>query len=510
MSGNVVNSLIHYFLAHRQEEIDFFKAHPAQVQFSQLQWLLDEAKQTEWGQRYDFRSIRTVEEFQRRVPLQTYDSLAPDIERMMRGEEHVLWPSSVKWFAKSSGTTAGKSKFIPVSENYLQKCHFQGGKDVLLAYMRQVPQTEVFYGKALTLGGSHRLTSSENGTRTGDLSAIMIENTPFYASFIRWPRKDTALLSDFEQKLEQIAKTAAKENITQFAGVPSWNLVLMNYLLDYTGKKHLLEIWPNLELFIHGGIAFTPYREQYKKLIPSDSMRYMETYNASEGFFAIQDDLSDQAMLLMLDLQVFYEFIPMDRFGQVHPPVYTIDQVQTGVNYALVITTGCGLWRYILGDTVQFTSVHPPKVIITGRTKHFINAFGEEVIVNNAENALAAACSATQAVVKEYTAGPIFMEGNEKGAHEWVIEFEKMPASIERFTAILDEQLCAENSDYEAKRFKNTTLRRPVVHAVAEGTFYRWMQSRGKLGGQNKVPRLSNSREYIEAILKATKYDRWV
>lgn len=506
MSVNVVNSLINYFLAHREEEIEFFKAHPYQVQQRQLMQLLSTAKQTEWGRKYNFANITSVEEYQKTVPLQTYDSLAPYIERMMHGEDNVLWSSPVKWFAKSSGTTASKSKFIPVSDEYLQKCHFQGGKDVLLSYMKEVPGTEVFYGKALTLGGSHQFTPYDNGIRTGDLSAVMIENTPFYASFIRWPKKDTALLSDFEQKVEQIAKNAAKENITQFAGVPSWNLVLMNYLLDYTGKKNLLEIWPKLELFIHGGIAFTPYRDQYKRLIPSDTMHYMETYNASEGFFAIQDDLHDQAMLLMLDLQVFYEFIPMDSFGTEHQRVYTIDQVEKGINYALVITTGCGLWRYIIGDTVQFTSLSPHKVIITGRTKHFINAFGEEVIVNNAENALRVACEATNAVVKEYTAGPIFMEGHEKGAHEWVIEFERSPVDLEHFIDILDEQLCAENSDYEAKRFRNTTLRRPVVHAVPEGTYYKWMQSRGKLGGQNKVPRLSNNREFIEAILKATKY----
>jgi hypothetical protein len=487
----LITSIVNWLNFKRVTQIELIRKYPQQVQQECFTQLILKAEATEWGKSHDFASIRTIQDFQDRVPMQTYDDIKPFVDRLRAGEVDLLWPGEIKWFAKSSGTTNDKSKFIPVSKDTLEKCHFRGGKDVLALYTNNYPDSNIFQGKGLTLGGSHKIDNFNNQSYYGDLSAILIENLPFWTDFIRTPSQEVALLHE-----------TIKENVTSLAGVPSWNLVMIRHILEYTGKKNLLELWPNLELFIHGGVSFSPYKEQFLKLIPSENMHYLETYNASEGFFAIQDSRDSNDMLLMLDYGIFYEFIPMDEFGNETCSVLTIDEVKTGVNYALLISTNSGLWRYIIGDTVVFTSTYPHRIKITGRTKQFINAFGEEVIVENAENALHAACERTHAQISDYTAGPVFMDENTKGAHEWFIEFIIPPTNLEEFNYHLDTALMALNSDYEAKRYKSITLDKPLIHLLEPGTFYRWMESRGKVGGQNKVPRLANNRQYLDDLKK--------
>lgn len=496
----LLNSIISWVNVKRLHQIELFKKYPFDVQQEVFTKLVDQASRTTWGVQYGYDSIYSIEDYQQRVPVSTYDDIKPYINRLREGEQNVLWPTDIKWFAKSSGTTSDKSKFIPVSNEALEDCHFRGGKDVIALYTQQRPENGILKGKALTLGGSAEINNLSNQSYFGDLSAVIIENLPFWAQFIRTPAAEIALIPDFEEKLEKIINLTVNENVTSIAGVPSWNLVLLRAILDFTGKNHVLDVWPNLELFTHGGVSFTPYREQFKKLIPSEKMNYLETYNASEGFFGIQDELGSDDMLLMLDLGVFYEFIPVDRLDDPNPPTYTVKEVEKGVNYAIIITTNGGLWRYMIGDTIVFTSLFPHKIKISGRTKYYINAFGEEVIQDNAEKALMTACQKTGAVIKEYTAGPLYMSDDSKGAHEWMIEFENDPDSIDRFGEILDKSLCNVNSDYEAKRYKNITLMKPRIISLEPGTFYRWMQKRGKLGGQNKIPRLANDRKYLDEL----------
>jgi hypothetical protein len=464
--------------------------------------LLDAAKDTWFGKKYDFRSMESEQMFKERVPLQRYEDFAPEVDRLLRGEKNVFWPGEIKWFAKSSGTTDNKSKFIPVSKQALEDVHLRGRKDVFALYVRNHPDTGVLSGKTLTLGGSHRVNALNSATNSyyGDLSSIILENAPFYTDAFRTPPTDIALIPDFEEKVEKIIAISTSENVTSMAGVPSWYLILLNRVLETTGKKSILEVWPNMEVFIHGGISFAPYREQFRRIIPSDRMKYMETYNASEGFFAIQDDPARDDMLLMLDYGVYYEFIPLDRFHDDNPPALTLNEVQPDVNYALVISTNGGLWRYIIGDTVKFTSVFPFRIRITGRTKHFINAFGEEVIIDNANAALKQACMTTNAEISEYTAGPVFMSENRQGCHQWLIEFSRHPDNLELFIDTLDDTLKTLNSDYEAKRYKNITLGRPSITVAPNGLFYKWLKLRGKTGGQNKIPRLANNRQYLDEL----------
>ena len=457
----VLSTLYSLFNLRRPSHIDKMRKEPGQVQKEQLSYLLEEAEYTEWGEKYGFSSIQSVEEFQQRVPLSSYDDLKPYIQRMVKGEKDILWRGGVKWFAKSSGTTSDKSKFIPVSKDALDSCHLQGGKDIIFFFSENRPDSDVFSGKMLTLGGSHQASEYNTKSRVGDLSSIYLEHVPFVAELFRTPPTEIALIEDFEEKLKRIAEVAVKENVTSIFGVPSWNLVLLRHILEFTGASNISEVWPNLEMFAHGGISFEPYREQYKKLISSENMRYIETYNASEGFFAIQDDLNDKSMLLMLDYGIFYEFISMHEFEDENPKVLTIEEVEIGVNYAILISTNSGLWRYKIGDTVKFTSTYPHKILITGRTTQFINAFGEEVIVNNTNAAIRQACDQTGARITNYSAAPIFMtEKRIKGRHQWMVEFQIAPEDMEAFADILDKELQNQNSDYEAKRFHSVTLNR--------------------------------------------------
>ncbi|MFO7657599.1 MAG: GH3 auxin-responsive promoter family protein [Bacteroidales bacterium] len=498
----IITSIVNWLNVKRIYQIDLFKKFPFDIQQEMLSKLLMRATDTEWGRKYDYASIDSVEEFQKRVPLQTYDDVKTYVSRIRNGEKDILWPGEIKWFAKSSGTTSDKSKFIPISKDCLEDCHFRGARDVLAIYMQNNPESKLFSGKGLTLGGSHKIDNYDTQSSYGDLSAILLENSPFWIEFVRTPSSEVALLDKWEEKLEKIAEETVDENVTSIAGVPSWNLVMLKYILEYTGKKNILDIWPNIELFLHGGVNFTPYREQFEKIIPTSNMHYQESYNASEGFFAIQDDAADPGMLLMLDYNIFFEFIPLEQIESKNPEVHTVGNVIKGQNYAIVISTNGGLWRYIIGDTVKFTSLDPHKIIITGRTKHFMNAFGEEIIIDNAENALKIACEKTGALITDYTAAPIFMGSDKKGTHEWLIEFEKEPENLDYFATMLDHALMSLNSDYEAKRYKNITLDSPVVRKMPKGLFYQWLEKKGKLGGQNKVPRLFNDRLYVDELLK--------
>lgn len=472
------------------------------LQHEVLKSLVNRASDTEYGRNHVFTSIKGYEDFARNVPVNTYEELKGDIDRMRHGERNILWPGKVRWYAKSSGTTNDKSKFIPVSKDGLQNIHYSGGTDAVALYLRNYKKSKLFDGKALILGGSHSPNYNLQGSLVGDLSAILIENINPLANLVRVPKKQTALLSDFEVKRDRIAHETLNKNVTNLSGVPSWMLSVLSRVMELSGKEHLEEVWQNIEVFFHGGVAFTPYRKQYEQLITKPDMRYMETYNASEGFFGLQDDPNDKSMLLMLDYDVFYEFIPMDEFGTENPTVVPLWGVETGRNYAMLISTSCGLWRYVIGDTVKFTSTNPYKFVITGRTKHFINAFGEELIVDNAEKGLSYACQLTGAQVLEYTAAPVFMDAKGKCRHQWVIEFSKEPDDMEKFASLFDKRLQELNSDYEAKRYKDITLQHLEIVVARHDLFNDWLKMKGKLGGQHKVPRLSNSREIIDQLLK--------
>ena len=485
----------------RQRELARQEKEGDAAQRDTLAFLTDKAKDTEYGRAHGFGSVRKYEDFVRNTPLNTYEELKAGIDRMRHGESDILWPGKINWYAKSSGTTADKSKFIPVSQDGLHKAHYQGGFDTLACYLRNNPESRVFDGKGLILGGSHAPNYNIKDSLVGDVSAIMLENINPIVNIVRVPKKETALIADFEVKRDRIARETIQENVTSLSGVPSWMMSVLTRVLEVSGKSHISEVWPHLEVFFHGGVAFTPYRQQYARMIDSPKMHYMETYNASEGFFGLQDDPSDPALRLTLDYGIFYEFIPMREFGQENPTVVPLWGVQTGRNYAMVISTCCGLWRYIIGDTVRFTSTNPYKFVITGRTKHFINAFGEELIIDNAEKGLAYACRQTGAEVREYTAAPVFMDESGHCRHQWVIEFTRPPADLGQFTELLDRKLQEVNSDYEAKRFKDITLQQLEIVQARPDLFHDWLKQRGKLGGQHKVPRLSNSRETIDELL---------
>ncbi len=487
----------------RIHQIELFMKYPFEVQKELLEGLVKYADNTEFGKKYGFGSIKGIKEFQNRVPISSYEEFFPYINRLMKGEQNILWPSEIRWFAKSSGTTNAQSKFIPVSAEALEECHFKGGKDLLSIYVNNYPETKVFSGKNLAVGGSQQINPVDENARSryGDVSAVLMKNLPLWAQFVRTPSLDIALMDNWEKKIEKIAAATADENVTSISGVPTWTIAILQRVVELKGKKNILEVWPNLELFIHGAVAFTPYRSLFQSLIPSGTMRYMETYNATEGFFGIQDKTDSDEMLLMLDYGIFYEFIPVSETDQENPKTLDISEVEINKNYAMVITTNAGLWRYKIGDTIKFTSLSPFRFKISGRTKQFINAFGEELIVENAEKAIALACEQTRSIFKEFTAGPKYIAAGKKGCHEWIIEFSVAPSDIQEFTRILDETLRKINSDYDAKRAKNLVVEQPLVHQVESGTFYRWMKKRGKLGGQNKVPRLANNREYLDDLI---------
>ncbi|MBR1389688.1 MAG: GH3 auxin-responsive promoter family protein [Prevotella sp.] len=495
-----ITSIVRKVFESRQRALEQHQSGGEALQRAVLGQLIAKAKDTEYGRNHAFAAVKGYEDFIKHTPVNTYEELKGSIDRMRHGEADILWPGRVKWYAKSSGTTNDKSKFIPVSQDGLKRIHYKGGTDAVVMYLQNNPNSRLFDGRALILGGSHAPNYNLKDSLVGDLSAILIENINPLVNLVRVPKKQTALLSDFEIKRDRIAHEAMNKNVTNISGVPSWMLSVLTRMMEITGKTHLEEVWPNIEVFFHGGVAFTPYRKQYEQLITSPDMHYMETYNASEGFFGLQNDPSDQSMLLMLDYDVFYEFIPMDS-GKTNTPV-PLWAVETGKNYAMVISTSCGLWRYEIGDTIQFTSTNPYKFIISGRTKHFINAFGEELIVDNAERGLAYACQQTGAEVSEYTAAPVFMDDKAKCRHQWVIEFAKRPDDLQQFASLLDKHLQEVNSDYEAKRYKDITLQHLEIIEARPNLFNDWLKLHGKLGGQHKVPRLSNSRETIEQLIK--------
>ncbi|WP_372918308.1 GH3 auxin-responsive promoter family protein [Salegentibacter sp.] len=497
----LVNSVASWFLKKRIHQMELFIKYPNEVQAELLKNLIFKAKNTEIGRKYDFSSMKSYTDFASRLPIQQYEDYQDCIERSRQGETNLFWPTPIKWFAKSSGTTNAKSKFIPVSEDSLELCHYNAGKDLLCMYLNNNPQSQLFTGKSLRLGGSKEIYRS-NGTSYGDLSAILIDNMPFWAEYSSTPSNDVSLMHDWELKMPAIVKETKSERVTSLAGVPSWMLVLLNNILEATGKENLFEVWPSLEVYFHGGVSFEPYGPQYNKILPKEDFRYYEIYNASEGFFACQDQNDSKELLLMLDYGIFYEFITMDTYGSESEKVIPLSEVETGKNYAVVITTNAGLWRYKIGDTVRFTSINPYRIKVSGRTKHHINVFGEELIIENAEEALKKVSLVTNCEIVDYTVAPIFMEGREKGAHEWIIEFKNQPSDFEQFTTELDKALQTVNSDYEAKRYNNMTLNMPRVHQAREKLFYDWLKKNGKLGGQHKVPRLSNSRDYVEELLE--------
>jgi hypothetical protein len=501
----ILHSIISWATIKRMNQIELFKKYPVEVQNEQLVDLLRMGKNTEFGLSYDFAGIDSMKSYAERVPVRSYSDFVPFVERIRNGIPNVLWPGEVKWFAKSSGTTSEKSKFIPISRESLEDCHFRGGRDVVAMYASNFPGQNLFLGKALVVGGSQQINQYNNDIYYGDLSAVLIENLPLWVRLLRTPDKKIALMDEWEQKIEKMAQATLDDNVTNISGVPSWTLVLVKRILELAGKKSLHEVWPNLELFVHGGVSFVPYREQFNALLDRDKINYLETYNASEGFFGIQDEPGSDSMLLMLDYGVYYEFVPMEEIENPFPNTVGLDDVELGKSYALVISTNGGLWRYMIGDTIKFTSKYPFRIKITGRTRHFINAFGEELIIDNAESAMKVACERTGAEVREYTAGPIYMDQFRNGGHQWIVEFAKMPDNLEHFVDILDTSLKAVNSDYEAKRYKDISLAYPVLEVARENLFYDWLKERGRLGGQNKVPRLANNRDFIDRLLELNK-----
>jgi hypothetical protein len=506
MALPIINSIASWILKKRIHDMELFLKYPNEVQEELLHNLLEMAENTIIGKKYDFASIRNYATFASRVPVSTYEDLEPMIEQTRQGEQNVFWPSPIKFFAKSSGTTNAKSKFIPVSSEALEDCHYKGSKDLLCLYLNNNEGSQLFTGKSLRLGGSKQLYEDKNSV-FGDLSAILIDNMPFWAELSSTPSSRVSLMGEWESKLAAIVSETVNENVTSFAGVPSWMMVLLNRIMEETGKTNLLEIWPNLEVYFHGGVSFEPYRTQYQNILPKADFKYYEIYNASEGFFAIQDSNDSNELLLMLDYGIFYEFIPMDTFGTDRQRVIPLSEVELNKNYAVVLTTNGGLWRYMVGDTVRFTSLSPYRIRVSGRTKHHINVFGEELMVENTDKAIAKACKLTGAEVLDYTVAPIFMEGREKGAHEWIIEFRCPPQDHEAFRTHLDEALQSVNSDYEAKRYNSMTLNKLVLNVARPKLFYDWLKEQDKLGGQHKIPRLSNERIYLEQLKALQKED---
>lgn len=503
----LLNSILTWVMKKRIHQIELFMKYPHEVQEELFRKLIQTGAQTEFGRKYRFNEIETYEQYRERVPIHSYEEIFPYVERLLHGEQNILWPTEIKWFSKSSGTTNARSKFIPVSQEALEDCHFKGGKDLLSIYVNNFPNTRLFDGKGLAVGGSHQINEYDHTSSSfyGDVSAVILQNLPHWAQIIRTPSLETALMGNWEEKIEKMARETSKVNVTNIAGVPTWTVLLIQRVMELERTNNIMDVWPQLEVFFHGAVSFMPYKSLFKSLIPNENMRYWEIYNASEGFFGIQDMSDRDELLLMLDYGIFYEFIPMDEIGKEFPKAVSLDGVELEKNYAMVISTNAGLWRYSIGDTIKFTSTSPYRIKISGRTKHFINAFGEEVIIENAEAAIARACELTGAEIDNFTAAPIYLNEGKKGSHEWIIEFKVSPRNLDEFTIALDKSLREINSDYDAKRSGDLALITPTIHSVRSGTFYNWMKKRGKLGGQNKVPRLSNTREYVDDILEMVK-----
>ncbi|MDZ4824557.1 MAG: GH3 auxin-responsive promoter family protein [Flavobacteriales bacterium] len=501
------NSVFGWLIKKRIHQMELFMKYPLEVQSELSQRLIDQAALTRFGLEHKFSDIRTMDDFKKAVPIRRYEDFKPYIEQLREGQQNVLWPSKLKWFAKSSGTTDSRSKFIPVSKEALDECHYKGGKDLLALYYYQKPMARLYTGKHLVVGGSSKINPFNEAGYTGDLSAIIIRNLPFWVELRRTPSRDIALMDNWEEKIEAMSEATIHEDVTMLCGVPSWTLVLLKRILELSGRDTVREVWPNLELFMHGGVSFKPYREQFKKIIGEPAIQYAETYNASEGFFGIQDRLDKDDLLLMLDYGIFYEFLPVSELDSKDQRTVNLADVEVGENYALIISTNAGLWRYMLGDTVRFTSKYPFRIQVSGRTKHFINAFGEELMVENADLAIGYAAELTHAHVTDYTAAPVYMSENSTGAHEWLIEFEKAPDNFVKFCDLLDSKLKEINSDYEAKRAFDFILQKPIVRNMPQATFYNWLRSKGKLGGQHKVPRLSNDRVCVEEVLNLSSVE---
>ncbi len=499
----LVHKVASWILKRRMEHVDSFRTRPLETQEAVFQLLIAKGKDTAWGKAHHYHQIRNVDDYRRLVPLSQYEEFYPWIDRCIKGEQNVIWPGKISWFAKSSGTTNDKSKYIPVTSDSLDFCHYSAGQDMIAMYLAGKEESRLFTGKTLSIGGSHNFHHLNQHARYGDVSAVLLENLPAFYELMRTPSKQVALMDRWEEKITAMAREVMEEDVTSMVGVPTWTMVLIDKIFELKGRKggSLLDIWPNLELYVHGGVSFEPYRAEFHRRIPQSRMTYLDCYNASEGFFAVQDDPSIPAMLLMLDYGIFYEFIPVEDLDQEHPRTHTLSEIEVGRNYAVVISTNAGLWRYMIGDTVTFVSTHPYRIRVTGRTKHFINAFGEELMVDNAERAIAEACAGTGAVVANYTAAPIYFEGASRGGHEWLIEFRQPPQDLVAFTTLMDQVLKRLNSDYEAKRQGDLALGFPLVRVLPQGSFLAWMKQRGKLGGQHKVPRLANHREYLESIM---------
>ncbi|MBM3414441.1 MAG: GH3 auxin-responsive promoter family protein [Bacteroidetes bacterium] len=498
---NLLSPAISSLARMRSWRINAWRDNPLNAQREVLQDLVTSAQYTEFGRRYNFGSLFNVHSFKKAIPIHTYEDLKPYIDRIVAGEQNILWDTPINWFAKSSGTTSERSKFIPVSEEALQEGHYKASKDVLTLYYCHRPDSALLTGKALVIGGSHTLSPLNPEAQVGDLSAVLLQNSPFWGHWFRTPDLQVALMDEWEAKIEKLAEQTVLENVTSISGVPTWTMVLFRKILALTGKSTIAEVWPSLELYLHGGVSFAPYKQQFSALLGKE-VTYLNMYNASEGFFAAQDDPAQNGMLLFTDHGIFMEFMPVGEYGSASPRTIGLQDVEIGQRYALVISTNSGLWRYLVGDTIEFVSLHPFRIHVVGRLKHYINAFGEEVIVDNTDNAIAAACAQTGAAVVDYTAAPIYFGEHSNGAHEWLIEFEQPPSSLELFATILDQSLQKLNSDYEAKRYRSIALREPVVCQVARGTFAAWLKQKGKLGGQHKVPRLSNDRTVLEQILQ--------
>lgn len=500
---SIVNGVVKLLLKERLNDIEYSIDHPIDAQNRIFHYLIRKAQNTEWGRKYDYKSINSIATFKKRIPIQEYEDILPFIDRIKKGEQNILWDTPIRWLAKSSGTTSSKSKFIPVSKESLEDNHYRGGKDIMAVYNEYFPDSRIYdKGKGLILGGSHEISQYSQEVSYGDLSAVLLQNLPMIARYFRAPSLEVALLSEWETKLERMAAETCQENITFLAGVPSWTIVLFKKILEITGKDNICQVWPNLEMYMHGGVNFEPYREQFDRFLPGSQVNYYQTYNASEGFFGFQNEPDADDMALCLNHGVYYEFAELSDADKEFPKTYSLEEVEIGKSYVIIISTNSGLWRYKIGDTIKFTSKFPFKIKVTGRVKHFINAFGEELVIENADSALAAASKATNAKVREYTAAPIYFSDDAAGSHEWLIEFEEAPTSLEEFQKALDRNLKKLNSDYEAKRYNDYNLRMPEILSVRPGLFYDWLNSKGKLGGQHKVPRLSNDRIYIEELKK--------